>query len=735
MTMFQKPNVGVAFSPQEAVVEEPVYEPRREAWANTPARRWAQAWLLAVLCIVAFVYPTIGGDFLPTDQTMVSGNPMLYSVLGLKTIWGTPQRLPQLSPVAYSVLLVEHQFFVAKPRGYRIISICLHICNVLLLWFLLRRLELPAAWLAAALFAIHPVQVDAVSWISQQRYLICALFYLCALLVYLRRAGLNPVPPPPQPGAEPLIEIGLPENAIALYAMASALFVLALLSHILAATFPVVVLVLIWWERGKLNRKDIVPLIPFAAVSALFVAAAAWLFYHRTGRLWLAFPGGLNWIVIWGRGIWTYLLATILPVNLVFAYPRWTADSIRLWQWIYPVSAIGVLAALWRLRRRWGRGPITAAMLFVCLLLPSALGAADPNDEEMVGVMIREHVLYLACAAILIPLAVFLSGWLADFKWTAKLVALPGVKPVLALLIVFSLAIVTFAHSQAYINPRSLWENVLHSENDSAVALNTLGQLELDQKEFNSAEQHFLAAYRANPGDVDAEMNLAHLAKAQNDYVTAVDRYDEVLAHHPDNVDAHFGLGQVLAAQDDTIGAMTEYDKVEQIDPRNAMVYNNRGLLYAQLGEVDNAVAQYKKAIAIDPRSMAAYINLANEQFQTGKFLAAKDTLEKALQIDPQSYVAWLNAGVMAQAVGDMVSAERYFRDAIYCQYDGEEAFKDLGILLMRRGDLPGKTDRIGEAIYCFKHACELNPDDDAAAKNLIIAQRRKDDIIRKMQQ
>ena len=108
-----------------------------------------------------------------------SGKVPGYDVRGLAIIWGSPQKLPELSPVSYTVLLIEHQFFGLSPRGYHIISILLQARNALLLWLLLRRLELPGAWLGAALFALHPVQVDAVSWISQQRYLVCGAFYLC----------------------------------------------------------------------------------------------------------------------------------------------------------------------------------------------------------------------------------------------------------------------------------------------------------------------------------------------------------------------------------------------------------------------------------------------------------------------------------------------------------------------------------------------------------------------------
>jgi tetratricopeptide (TPR) repeat protein len=735
--MFQKPKVAIAFTPDMAVEEPPVEQPA-EGWANTPARKWALAVLLGLLCAFTFAYPTINGAFLPGDDAAVKNNAALYDISGLKVIWGSPQRLAQLSPVSNTILLIEHQFFASRPRGYHVISILVHACNVILLWTLLRRLELPGAWLGAALFAVHPVQVDAVSWISQQRYLICGLFYFCALLVYLRRVGLNPQPAPPLPGAEPLIQPGLPESPKWLYAISIALFLFALFCHVLGATFPPVVLILIWWERGKLTRQDVVPLIPFAVLSVSFAGVSAFLYFHRTGTLWLTNPGPVQWIVIWGRGVWTYFLATLLPVSLSFAYPRWGPDSMKLWHWALPLAAVFVVAALWYLRRRWGRGPITAALLFICLLLPSALGASDPNDNDLPGVMIREHVLYLACAAILVPLAVLLIDTLSTAKLTTRLAAISAVIPSISMAVILTLAIVTFLHSKAYEDPTSIWQNVLHGDGDSGIALNTLGQIEFDKKDYSSADQHFVAALRANPDDTQAQINLARVSETQGQFADAVARYLEVLHRHPDNVDAHFGYGEVLGDQGNTQGALQEYATVQQLDPRNALVFNNIGLLHAQMGDPEEAMRQYKKSIALDPRSLPAYLNLANTQFQAGKVMDAKDTLQKALQIDPTSYIAWLNAGVMAEAIGDMGSAEKYFRAAIYYNYQSAESFMNLGMVLLKRGDAPGKTERVGEAIYCFKHAAELDPDGPNTPRYQQmqdLAQRKKDAIIAAQQQ
>jgi tetratricopeptide (TPR) repeat protein len=756
MTMFQKPKVGIAFNPAQQVVEEDeIQAPLREPWGNTPARRRAMAVLLVVLCVFAFAYPALSGLFLPADDATVTTNPVMYSVTGLPTCWLAPQRLPQFSPMAYTILWVEHLFFTTHPRGYHVVSLLVHAANALLLWHLLRRLELPAAWLAAAVFALDPVQVDTVSWISQQRYLFCGFFYLCALLVYLRRTGLNPEPPPYAPGTEPLIELSLPTNPATLLALSITLFVLALLCHILAATFPLVVLIMIWWERGKITQEDVKPLIPFAAIAAAFSVLAAVLFRRRAGEFWYADINAVNWLWIWGRAACTYLFITLVPANLAFAYPRWDASGNPWWAWLMTAGIIAAVVGLWQMRRRWGRGPITAALLFLCLLLPAALGASDAYDSDMPGVFIREHVLYLACAAVLVPLTIFLHDLLLESKFTTKFAVLPPVMPLLSLVIVGGLAAATFVHSHAYNDPTSLWQNVLQKDPTSSVALNTLGSMELDADDRKSAEQHFMAAYTANHDDVDALLNLARLEETPDqsqktpgkpDYAAAIDRYYEILAHHPDRPEAHMGIAADLSAEGHSEDALREYEVARKLDPYNPEIYNDEGLIYSRLGDLNAAVDQYNKAISIDPKQEFAYLNLANARFQQGSnvediaakkqfFTEARDALQKLLDLNPRSSIAWLNLGVMAMATRDLKDAEMYFRASIYSKYDNAEAFFYLGRVLVTEGDKPGKTDRLGEAIYDFKHAYELDPSNETAHQMQIQAQQRKDAIIQQQQQ
>ena len=720
--MFSKPKVGVTFAAgDELAYSAP--EPVATLWAHNTARRIAIAVLLAILCVVAYSTPIAVGEELPADRQNVLFNPVLYNLIGYRTIWLSPQHLPQFSPVSYSFLLLEHQFF-QNPRGYRVISLLIHIANVLLLLHLLNRLELPGAWVGAAAFALHPVQVDAVCWISQQRYLFCALFYISALLIYLRRAGLNPVPPPPLPGTEPLIRIALPESATALYVLSMLLFVLALLSHILAATFPLIVLIMVWWERGLITRNDIKPLILPAAISIAVIVLMTYIDISHTGQLWGTFAGW-KWFIEVGRGLWTGAVIIALPFTLSYAHPRWDQVPFHVWQLGFPVAAVFVLGSLWHLRNRWGRGAFASAAMFCVLLLPAAFGANDSGD--LPGITIAEHQLYLASAALLVPAAALVVAWLMSKPKSADLLYRPGVAPTAAIVVGVLLTITSAVHSSAYTNTHNVWEQAIRGDGDSVVAHNQLGLIEIDEKELGKAESHFRDALIADPTQTDALFNLAHVAEARGDLSTAIGLYYKILLAQPNDINAHFGLAQAYISQGLVADGLAEYDKVLKLRPRFPDVFNNLGLVYARQGEGDRAIEQYRKALQIDPKMTAAYLNMANVQFQAGKYLEAKDSLQEAIKIDPHNYVIWMNAGVMATTVGDLDSGEKYFRAAVYYNPKSPDPCVDLGMVLIKQSAIPGKKSRLDEAIGYFKRATVLDPSNVGAQHNLADAERRRD--------
>jgi protein O-mannosyl-transferase len=349
---------------------------------SPPHLWWQQDWFfgLALFVITTLVYmPVWNGQPIWDDNGHLT-KPELQSVAGLKRIWIEPGATQQYYPLVHTFFWIAHRLWGNWPYGYHFLSILLHVLSAMLMLRILRQLEIPGARLATALFALHPIQVESVAWISELKNTLSGVFYLSAGLIYLRfRSQTN----------------GRRQST--LYAFALGLFVLGLLSKSVIATLPAALLVVFWWKRGELSWKgDFIPLIPFFAFGAASGAVTALVERKFIGAEGADFEFSvLERVLIAGRAFWFYLGKLVWPKDLIFIYPRWHINQTVWWQYLFPLAALGLLLALWLLRRRW-RGPLAAFLLYGGTLFP-ALGFV--NVYPFLYSFVADHFQYLACVA------------------------------------------------------------------------------------------------------------------------------------------------------------------------------------------------------------------------------------------------------------------------------------------------------------------------------------------------
>ena len=460
-------------------------------------------------------------------------------------IWFEIAANKQYYPLAFTSFWIEYRLWGADPLGYHLVNLALHAVSAVLLWRVLQALGVPGAWFAAALFALHPVHVESVAWISERKNVLSGAFYLASALAYLRYAG------EPRRGER---------RARRLYAASLALFLCALLAKTVSCTLPAALLLALWWKHGRVDRRDLLALAPFFALGIGLGLATVWLERHAVGASGAAW--NLSWIdrcLIAGRALWFYLGKLVWPEPLIFIYPRWRIDAGAAWQYLYPVAALGVVAGLWLLRGRLGRGPLASALFFAGTLLP-ALGFFDVYPMRFS--FVADHFQYLASVG---PIALAAAAAAAGVQRLGP----PGRRAALlcAALVLTALATLTARRVPVYQGLESLW-------------LDTLSQ---------------------NPDAYLAHYNLAELLRRRGEVEGAIRHYEASIEAAPDLTMAHNNLAGLLADQGKIEEAIQHYRRAVEMQPDYAPPRGNLGKLLLQRGEVEEAIRQLTEAVRIAP--------------------------------------------------------------------------------------------------------------------------------------
>ena len=229
-----------------------------------------------LMVLIAYA-PTLDAQLIWDDSENITANPTLRSWDGLRRMWFVPQSIQQYYPLMYTTYWVEYRLWGLSPRGYHLDNMLLHATAAVLLWRLLLRLAVPAAWFAAAIFALHPVQVESVAWVTERKNVLSLSLALAAMLWYLRFAPASPPAPSDASERDPAAA------RWGWYAAAFVTFALALLAKTVVLSVPAVLLVIYWWKRGRLSWRDVVPLIPWFALGLTLAAITLWMETHHVG--------------------------------------------------------------------------------------------------------------------------------------------------------------------------------------------------------------------------------------------------------------------------------------------------------------------------------------------------------------------------------------------------------------------------------------------------------------------
>ena len=614
------------------------------------------------LAVLLAYWPALRGGLLWDDNAHITA-PHLRSLYGLWRIWFDLRSTQQYYPLLHSAFWLEHRFWGDAVLGYHLVNLAEHALSAYLVVLIVRRLGLRGAWLAGLIFALHPVCVEAVAWISEQKSTLSGVFYLASALTYLHFDRSR----------RPLQ-----------YLAAFGLFCMALLSKTVTATLPAALLVVFWWQRGRLEwRRDVRPLLSWLALGAFAGLFTAWIEKNLVGAKGAEYHLSLlQRVLLAGRIPFFYAAKVLWPSNLMFNYPHWQPDPGVLWQLVYPLALIVLALLLWRLRRR---GPLAALFLFCGTLFP-VLGFLNVYPFRFSYV--ADHFQYLACLAIIVPAACLLmtgAERVSSTKASALLLLFPAM-----------LGVLTWRQSHMYRDAETLYRTTIARNPNSWMAHNNLAgtlllksEAEQDPSLLPEALTEFETSLRLHPGDSPAQYNMARV--------------------HVDLGDAW--LQKPGGAQQ----AIAEYRIALQIEPEYAQAHSNLGLVLAQMGRVKEAITEYQTALRINPKLAETRNYLGVALFGVpGRLSDAISEYEAALEIRPDYAEAHANLGIaLAQAPGKLPQAILEFEEALRLQPNNAETHNDLGVCLTHT------AGRLADAVKEFQAALQIQPDYPEARKNL----------------
>jgi protein O-mannosyl-transferase len=509
--------------------------------------------LLAVILFAAY-FPVLQTGFVWDDDRNLTANPFFADFDSLVHIWLDVRSNPQYYPLLSTSFWIEHKLWGLNPLGYHINNVLLHGLNSIILWRILLFLGIPAAWMVSAVFALHPVHVESVAWITERKNVLSGVFYLLSLYTFLRFYFPGPTV---FSNTRPI-----QNRSRFLYGISLFFFICALLSKTVTCTLPAVILLLFWWIENRIQLKIIWLTTPYFIFGLSFAYLTSWLEKVNTGAI------GPEWdysfwdrFIIAGRALWFYIGKLVWPFPIIFTYPRWNIDDSLWWQYLYPTSFLFFILILWALRNKVGRSPLTLILFFAGTIFP-ALGFF--NIYFMRFSLVADHFQYLASISILLGIIVGMNR-LTGKGW-----------PVFALLLLFFLGQLTWKQIPVYKNHFTLWTDTVQK----------------------------------NPNAWMAHYNLANIFITKQKPEEAIAHYRETIRIKPDFPLAHFNLGNAMLAQKKIQEAILQFESTIRIKPDFVDAYNNLGVALLKEGSAEEAIKLFRQALDLKPDFADAQNNL-----------------------------------------------------------------------------------------------------------------------------
>lgn len=627
--------------------------------------------VLVVLTFAAYI-PAMTAGAVWDDTNMLFGSRIIRSDHGLRDIWFS-NKLPDYWPITYTTFFLEWRLWGENTTPYHLVNITLHAAAAVVLWRVLRRLSVSGAWVSATIFALHPVAVTSVAWISERKNTLSMLLVALAVWAYLRFEQNR-------------------ENKW--YVSALLLFLLALMSKTSVVMIPVVLLLIIWWQGGRLTKSHLIRITPFFVLS--LILGIVTVLFQAIDAAHFRPEGMASRLAAAGWCFWFYLHKTLLPVQLSIIYPRWDVDTGSMTAWLPLVGIFVVAAVAWYRRRKWGRNVLVVLGCHVMLLAP-VLGLVQMSFHQYS--LVADHLQYIA---LIVPIAVVVA---LINKALSRMNNAGWARRALPMIVIVPLSLLTWQRASAFDSNYALWTDTLQKNPNAWAAHNNLGDSARQRNEPDKAMLHYRKALEINPSAAKPHNNLAGMLRGRGEIDDAMAHYKKALEIDPHYARANYNLAGLYQAFGKLELSVEHYQRAIKIEPDYANAHNNLGIVLRKLGRIDEAIDHYRRAIDIVPEDALAHNNLGNALRIQGHVDEGLVHHRMALVLRPEYAEAHLAIGVGLQAKGESAEALMHYRQALVLKGEWVAALHRTAALL---AGTPGLAETTAEAVQMAERAAAL---------------------------
>jgi protein O-mannosyl-transferase len=661
---------------------------------------------VALLALTVIVYwPVKQARFIWDDDDHLTENPAMTSPDGLVKIWSSLS-VSRYYPLTLTAFWAQRRLWGLNPLPYHAVNVILHGLNAILIYLTLRRLQVRPAWIAAAIWAIHPVNVESVAWITELKNVQSGTFFFLALLGFLQseRTGSR-----------------------GWYMCSVGFAVAAVLSKSSTVILPLVLLLCVWWQRRQITRRDWLRIAPFFLIA---LPMALLTIAEQRGRVQSQPAWALSLVdrfCIAGRAPWFYAGKLLWPPNLAFIYPHWSVLGKSPASWFAWLGIAVVVALGWRHRQKsWARAGLFGFAYFVVALLP-VLGFF--NIYFFRYSFVADHFQYLAGIGVVALACAMIAN------------AIPSLhlRLIIAAAALVSLGFLSRQHLLIFADEEALWRDTITRNPRAVIAQNNLGLVLYGQLQYRHAIECFVRALQVDPDSAEPHYNLGlvlteighyeeaaiqmryavqvapSFAKAENGLgfdLLQLGQTGEAAVHlrralelNPDYVDAHNNLGKILLGMGQPAEGEAQFRRAIRITPADFAAHENLGGVLFQQHHLDEAATEFREAARLKPGDPEPHKNLADVLVAQQKLPEARQ--ERALAVSSAEHLGETHYRIAAalRDDDDLDGAIKHFRKSIAFRPNSADVYLALGKVLVEQ-------HRFAEAVAAIRQGTEAVPND-----------------------